>query len=205
MHNVILLVLFFIIDSIVLRAAFMVQEKGFFSFLFLVSIAIAAFWIGCVCIKIKELMEDQIKDLQALESAENKKEYNIAELEKDMEATAKALNDYKEEMKPVLVDKYEAFEKTLMENVRDSKLIATMLRKSGYSDLLNRYDTRIDSFIDTVKKKTEAMADQERACLHTKLDAHNSLVARRSQGIFGYHYFFPKHLRYTETEAPSED
>jgi hypothetical protein len=205
MHHFLLLIMYLFGNIIVLKAVFGTGNHEAFIGLFIFSVAVILGWIATFVTKIKEEMEKQVSDLQTIDTAERRKQYNVAELQKDLEATNEAMESYKNEMKTVLVDKYEAFEKTLMENVRDSKIIATMLRKSGYSDLLNTYDKRISKFIDIIKDKSGKISEQERKCLHNKLSAHCDLVARREQGIFGYHWFFPKHLRYNETEAPSEE
>jgi len=206
MHHLLLLLSFIIGDSVLLvhvSNSIDRMDAGLFPLFYIVSVVVILGWVAIFVNKVKEQAEDQIKDLQKLELAGKYKDSACADMERDMESIATALNNYKDELKPILVDKYETFEKALMESVRNSKIIATILEKSGYAEILNKYDKNVAGYINEIKTRALKASQYEKECLDQMLDAHRDLIKRKSYGIFGYHWFFPKRIRYTETEAPS--
>jgi len=197
-----MLLLFLLVDGFVLVKTFALTTYDPFVIIFTVSLIILAIWTGVFFCKLKELIEKQARDLQDLKSAERYRDNRLAKIEKQKTAARTAMAKYKEELQSILVDKYEEFEKVMMKSVQDSKLIATILKKSGYADLLHNYRVDVRGYIDNIKKLEAEAADVERSWKDTKVQCHNKLINRQSQGIFGYHRFFPRNLIYKEIELP---
>lgn len=96
------------------------------------------------------------------------------------------MKDYKEEMKTELLEKYRQFEQTLMESVKDSNLLAAMLKESGYDSVLKSYDSHIKSYLMNAN-----------SCDRKAQDLRTELLTRQAD-FFTWGCFVPKHFRIEE-------
>lgn len=126
-------------------------------------------WSAIIAKDITETINDQITDFHSLEAANtDKKSY-----QEEMEA-------YKKEMKVELLTHYREFETTLMENIKDSKIIATILEKSGYANILKIYNSQIKSFLYDINN-----------CERRQARLIVCMITRQSDRIGGYGRFIP--------------
>lgn len=132
---------------------------------------------GCVMItNIKDYIAVHIDNFYLLDTfAAKKKSY-----EAEMEA-------YKADMQEELLNKYREFESALMESVKDSKLLATVLQQSGYASILDSYNDKIKAYLHEINK-----CDREYA------DTMRKLLAKRDNNISGYGTFIPKKFKWLE-------
>lgn len=77
---------------------------------------------------------------------------------------------YKKEMQSELLDKYREFEKTLMESIKDSKLLAAVLKDSGYSVILTSYNNSIKMFLNEIHGYDRKMDDVRATMLTNQND-----------------------------------
>jgi len=94
---------------------------------------------------------------------------------------------YKAEMHTELTEKYRDFEKTLMEHVKDSKLLAAVLEQSGYASLLRAYDNKIRDYLQNISSCDRQIAG----------NVANMLV-RQDNFITGYGMMIPTRLLYKD-------
>lgn len=150
--------------------------------IFFVMLAIAfiifAIWTGVLLNSISEIIKAQLEDF-----------YSIDTLKKEKASYTSQLLEYKTEMKNELLENYKKFEETIMSHIKDSKLIATILEKNGYSEVLKRYDSSISDFLTKIhncdRKTDKAIANMQ---------------VRQNDPIYNYSNFIPKSIRYTESE-----
>lgn len=131
-------------------------------------------WIGMIINEIQQTIKAQLLNFYSLEALKNEK----ISYKEQMEA-------YKDEMKPELLDNYKKFEETLMSHIKDSKIIATLLEKSGYSELLKRYDSSISGYLSRMHECDRAVDI-----------AIKSMMVRQNDHIYSFSAFLPKKALY---------
>ncbi|MCK5613351.1 hypothetical protein KAR91_66390 [Candidatus Pacearchaeota archaeon] len=60
------------------------------------------------------------------------------------------LDEYTTSLKSILVDDYRDFEKTLMDSVKDSNLLAAYMKDSSYSKILSEYSNTVKNIQESV-------------------------------------------------------
>ena len=93
------------------------------------------------------------------------------------------MSQYKKEMQSELLDKYRDFEKMMMESIKDSKLLAAVLKDSGYSEILNSYNCSIKNFLENIHG-----SDRELNRIRLKM-----LTSQNDK--FGYGTFLPRNFK----------
>lgn len=162
------------------------------------SLIIFVIWIGVEVCAIGCSVKDQLTDFNKLRHQDKMKDAVVENFKEDKITHETALERYKEESKVALVDNYKKFEETLMKNIQDSKLLAAVLQKSGYSKVLGEYHTNIVKLTDKITNCDVAINTAVASCDKDKLAYVRNLLSRQGRGIFGYHFFFPKNLIYKE-------
>ena len=69
---------------------------------------------------------------------------------RDRKSHRKAMDEYKNEMKVELLDKYKNFETKMMSGITDSNIVATILNESGYSKTLITYNDTIKRYLNLI-------------------------------------------------------
>ena len=127
MLNVVYFIIGLCITGVALGAADSVAPTpGNFIVLCTVASIIFLIWGGAILCGISEMTRKQLKD-----------KYNLPVYKKRKESYKAEMTAYKNEMQKELLEKYRQFEETLMGGVKDSKLIAAVLKQSGYSTVLD--------------------------------------------------------------------
>jgi hypothetical protein len=197
MIHVITLLVALVIDILVVTAVY--NNYGIDSYFIstsIVSLVGFVIWIVVITCAIWDSVKKQVENFEVLAQIDELRDALIEELKADKTANEEALDKYKGEAKTALVDNYKNFEENLMDKVHDSKLVAMVLRKSGYADVLNEYHKHIVTLTNKIREcdidinQAVKNAKKDKAC-HIK-----EILIRQGQGIFGYHYFFPKRLIY---------
>jgi len=147
-----------------------------FSIMTGIAFVIFTVWFGVIINEIQQAIKAQLLNFYSLETLKKEK----ISYEEQMEA-------YKREMKPELLEKYKKFEETLMSHIKDSKIIAMLLEKSGYSDLLKRYDSAISVYLSKMY-----------GCDRQTDQAIRDMKIQQSDPIYGYSTFLPKRALYME-------
>lgn len=125
-----------------------------------------------------------IEDLLSYIKAQAEAFYSLAMYDTNKKSYQAALDSYKGEMQTALVEKYREFETALAKSVTDSKLVAAVLKKSSYGEVLQRYENRIEGLIEKIN-----------SCDRDKADAIQKMLSR--QANFGkWALFIPSNLRY---------
>lgn len=106
--------------------------------------------------------------------------HSIKKLLADKESYKREMVEYIKEMRPELLDKYKEFEECLMQSIRDSKIIATMLEKSSYAEVLKSYDHKIANFLESINNTDRNIQE---IVLEMKVQKEDKL--------FGYALFIP--------------
>jgi len=188
----------FTLDVILIAFMFHFSVKdGAIAFTVL-SFVVLGCWANYIICSIASDVKDQTKDMESLKQFERARDSLIKEAKNDKEAYEKALAKYKEEVENTLLETYKQFEENMMEKIKDSKLLAMAMKKSGYSDLLARYHANIVDLTDSIKKCDERVNTANNKCEEMKIDCEKAMLVRQGKGAFGHHYFFPKHLVYKE-------
>jgi len=112
-------------------------------------------WGCAVLFTILETIKNQISDFT-----------KIDKLIDDKESYQTELNTYMEEMKDEIIFKFKDFEERLMKNISDSKIITTIIEKSGYGKLIESYDVNIRTYIRQIN-----VCDRERTKLISNMKA----------------------------------
>jgi len=143
-----------------------------------VSVVIFASWGGSLIGIIKDQIKDQLNDMHSIRLFKKEKEHH-----------ENALAKYKEEFQEKLSEDYMKFEKALMDSVKDSKLIATVLQESKYANVLDRYHTTVKNTIIEIRKCDTAIEN----CI-------KNMLRRQENTLFGYGRFIPQNMRYVIKE-----
>lgn len=136
---------------------------------FSVYTAMVLIWGGMLLSDIVNAINDQIRDY-----------YTLDELDMDKESYQNELDQYTKEMKAELLTHYRDFEETMMGHVKDSKIIATIIEKSGYSTILKTYNERIKYYISCIND-----CDRKKSALITQM------YTRQADRISGFGRFLP--------------
>lgn len=139
-----------------------------------ISLIVFLIWGGCILNCIKDIINFQLKDYHDIERLKQKKESFQAEMEA-----------YKKEMKAELLQKYKEFEKALMKDIKDSKIIATILEQSGYASVLKNYDKTISKYLNSIHECDRSLENKAK-----------DMRVRQSDPIYTYSKFIPKEIRY---------
>lgn len=166
----------------------------------LVLTVVLIIWACVIVCSITGEIKDQAEDFHKYKNQEAKRDALIKEHTKDKKANEEALTRYKGETKEALLDSYRQFEENLMEKVRDSKLIAMIIEKSGYADVLDRYHSHIIRLTGNIKECDNSINFANKDCEVSRLNYAKKMLVRQSNGIFGLHYFFPRHLIFREID-----
>jgi hypothetical protein len=132
-------------------------------------------WGGVLIDMIKENLERHLNDFNSIENLKSKKQ----SYQSQMDA-------YKDEMKEELLEKYKKFEEMLMKSITDSKIIATILEKSGYASVLGDYNIKISGYLESIH-----MCDRE---IQDKI---KDMKVRQNNPIYGFSKFIPRSILYT--------
>jgi hypothetical protein len=163
-----------------------------------VSLIVFGSWGNYIICLITTDVKDQINDIESLRQLERARDAVIEEFTKDKEAIDTALAKYKGEVEDTLLETYKQFEESIMEKIKDSKLLAMVMKKSGYSDLLARYHSNIIDLTSRLRKCDQGINHARCTCEDNKISLEKKMLIRQGKSIFGFHYFFPKHLIYRE-------
>ena len=150
-------------------------KDGFWVVIVILAVAFSIWAIAITCF-IRETIKDQLTDLYNIPKHEKQKKSYIAEMEA-----------YKKEMQKELLGKYRQFEETLMGSVKDSKLIAAVLKQSGYATVLDSYNGKIKQYLVNIH-----------SCDRSIEDCVSKMMVRQNNPISGYSFFIPKGLTYIE-------
>jgi len=201
MIHVITLLVALVIDATILITMYSKYGVGSGAFLSVSvgSLLIFIIWASIVIDCIRGAVEKQVEDFEALTHIDELKDALVEEYRTDKIANEEALEKYKNEAKTALVDNYKNFEENLMDKIHDSKLVAMVLRKSGYADVLNEYHKRIVSLTNKIRECDTGINYAIKDAKKDKTDCIKRMLVRQGQGIFGYYYFFPKHSIYKQS------
>lgn len=166
----------------------------------ILGIIIFAVWGGALTFMVTEEVGKQAEDLRHYQNQEAKRDSKVEELSKDKEAHEKALTKYKGEVETTLLETYKQFEESIMEKIKDSKLLAMVMKKSGYSDLLARYHSNIIELTDKIKGCDVNINAARNECEVKKLAYARKMLVRQGKGMFGFHCLFPRYLIFKQPE-----
>lgn len=121
----------------------------------LISLIIGFIWFLFVLSGYTEAVKEYI-------TASNK----IEKYRKDKEIYKQELDEYKKEMKHLLVEEFKSFEEKIRDviksTVTDSKLLATLFSESKYHEMLNIYNNRIKDLVNAISRCDIKINLQER-------------------------------------------
>lgn len=137
---------------------------------------IAFIWGSVLLYNVVFTIREQIEDF-----------YALGKIEKEKESYKNEMQSYKVEMREHLLDKYKDFEEQMMQKVVDSKIIATLLEKSGYSSVLQTYDRRMTQYLDQINNSDRRIATTIK-----------DMKVRQSNSISGFAFLIPKKFRYED-------
>lgn len=164
------LVIAVIMESVLLSASSIhIEGKVVFT---IILFAIFVIWGAILINLIKDFIDAQLQNLHSIQQYKARKESYEAEL-----------IAYKAEMQQELLERYREFEKTLMENVKDSKIIAAVLQQSGYSEVLTSYNKMIKNLLEYIN-----------GCDRSIADSMADMRVRQDSVLSGYASFIPKRL-----------
>lgn len=112
--------------------------------------------------------------------------YELNVIKSRKETYQRQLTDYKAEMQSELLDKYREFEKMIMTSIKDSQLLAAVLKDSGYNSILNTYNSTIKDFLKEIHG-----CDRDEQTIIAKLQVNKS-------DIFGNALFISKKYKYSQ-------
>jgi len=139
-----------------------------------ISLLIFTIWIGCILSEIRDTIKFQLSDF-----------HSIDKYKKDKESYQKEMEAYKTEMKAELLQKYKEFEENIMESIKDSKIIATVLKQSGYASVLKNYDYNIDKYLRQIHDCDRKIEGKIR-----------DMKVRQANPFYTYCGFIPKDIIY---------
>ena len=131
-------------------------------------------WIGIILSNIKHIIEYQLSDFHSL---------NV--IRKEKISYQAQMDAYNKEMKESLVTKYREFEEKIMDSIKDSKIIATILKESGYAKVLTEYNCQIKGYLDKIH-----------GCDRTIEQKMRDMKVRQDDSFYGYGKFIPKNIIY---------
>jgi len=200
MVQIFTLLILTVIDALLITGLFMVDMPNVAITASVAGIIVFTIWSSIIGFATAEEIKSQAEDLHNYKREEIIRNARIEECTKNKEACEANLAKYKEEVQNTLLETYKQFEESIMEKIKDSKLIAMVMKKSGYADLLARYHTNIIELTTKIKNcDTDINCARKDYEVH-KLDYAKKMLVRQSQGVFGLHYIFPKHLIFKETD-----
>lgn len=168
-----IIVWFLVLVATLIVSSVIPMSRGEILVFCVVFIIVLGIWAAAVAESYIDTVKDQAKDF-----------YSLAKYEANKKSYQASLASYKEEMQTTLVDKYREFEQVLAQSVTDSKLIAAVLKKSSYGDVLQRYESRVEDLICRIN-----------GCERDKADAINKMLTRQAD-FSGWALLLPKNLRY---------
>ena len=137
-----------------------------------------AIWTGFIIADIKETIRCHLIDFHSLDTIKKEKTSYQAEMDA-----------YVKEMKEDLVNKYREFEETIMDSIKDSKIIATILKDSGYAKVLTDYNSKIKSFLNNIH-----------SCDRNLNEKIRDMKVRQDDTFYGYGKIIPKNAIYIELD-----
>ncbi len=163
-------------------------------------LSILTVWAGTIINSISMEVKFQAEDFQQYKTQEAQRDALVMKYNEDKKVHKTALTKYKDEVQITLVDSYKQFEENLMDKVKDSKLIAMIIKKSGYADVLDKYHQHIINLTDTIKFCDNSINEANKECKVVKLYSSKRMLIRQGKGIFGLHYFYPKYLIFKDNK-----
>jgi hypothetical protein len=139
-------------------------------------------WGGIQTSTIMDSIRVHIEEFFSLDTLSKKKKVSIEEMKV-----------YQTEMKDVLITTYRDFEQTMMQKVADSKIIATLLKESGYASVVKTYEHKIFNYLDSIS-----------SCDKRRAEIIQELKSRQSNVVSGYGLFIPKKFHYIDKEGDRE-
>lgn len=115
--------------------------------------------------------------------------YELDVIRSRKETYQRQLTDYKAEMQSELLDKYREFEKMIMTSIKDSQLLAAVLKDSGYDSILSTYNSAIKDFLGNIHG-----CDRSEQIIIAKLQVNTS-------DIFGNALFIPEKYKYNQDQG----
>jgi hypothetical protein len=199
MVQIFTLLILTVMDALLITGLFMVGMPNGAIAASVIGTIIFAIWSCIIGFTAAEEIKSQAEDLRDYENQEAKLAARIEECEKDKEAYEANLTKYKDEVQNTLLETYKQFEESIMEKIKDSKLIAMAMKKSGYADLLAGYHSNIIELTNKIKGCDTSINCARKDCEVNKLNYAKKMLVRQSQGVFGIHYIYPKHLIFKKT------
>jgi hypothetical protein len=130
-------------------------------------------WFGCLISDAVDYVRVQYKDY-----------YSIDEYKMNKESYNTEMEQYKSATQSELLENFRTFEENLMSRVSDSKIIATVLQKSGYSKTLEIYESRVTRFLDSIH-----------ACDRRTAVAKKDMLVRQSDYMSGFAFLIPSKIK----------
>lgn len=149
-----------------------------FSIAGIVSIVGACIWGNVIIGKIRKIIKEQLLDFHSIKESNANKTIHQAQLEL-----------FQTEFKVVMLDKYKEFEETIMGHIKDSKLIATIFKESGYAKILDIYKHAIEVRLDKIAR-----------CDLSIVYDIKQMKTRQDNRFWGYGAFIPARLIYKDEE-----
>lgn len=178
MINFIYLAAGFIVGGFILFLSSNATNPEVFYIMSGLGFVVFAIWIGCIIAELQTVIKSQLEDFHSLESLKSQK----ASYQSEMDA-------YNKEMKNELLQRYREFEQELMVSIKDSKLIATMLEKSGYATVLSEYNSQIKKYLNSIHQ-----------CDRSIQDKIASMRVRQNNTFYGYSKLLPKNTIYVSVD-----
>lgn len=151
-----------------------VPDKSMFLGLVVVEFVVFAIWIIVIISDIRYEIKSQLDDFHSLDSIKKEKESYEAEMD-----------HYNKEMKAELLTEYREFEESIMSSIKDSKIIATILEKSGYSSVLTSYNNRIKEYLTLIHNSDRKIQNTIK-----------EMKIRQEDSIYSYGMIIPENLKY---------
>lgn len=163
------------ISSFVWIGGLQIRDMTDHNAIFVIWLLTLVVWGGILVGCAREALKEHLKNLAKL------KEYDT-----DAYIGREKLKLYKEEMKRYLLETYPAYEEKLIRGITDSKLLATIIEKEGYSKVVQSYDNNIKNLMNDIatsqKSKSRAIAE----------------IEAFQNDTWGWALFIPKRFRYEE-------
>lgn len=173
MLNIISFLIVLVFDIAVLIILGNSNNYKVFNIMFYSSFLVFLIWIITIIVDIQNNINNQINDINSLK---NNKKLKILLIREKI--------NYTRQMKNILIDQYKKFEEELMNSLKDSKLIATILKESNYSEILLSYNSSIKDYLSRIRK-----------CDKDILNAIQKIENRIYPSISNYYIFMPKKLK----------
>lgn len=151
-------------------------KPGIFPVMCVILFVVFAIWMACILADIKDFLRQQLSDF-----------HSIKEFEREKTSYEMEMKSYQKEMKDELLTEYKNFEEKIMAEIKDSKIIATILEKNGYASVLKSYDNTIQNYLRTIHNTDRSIQTSIR-----------QMKVRQGDSIYNYSLFIPKSIRYEE-------